>query len=244
MSVLNLLEINELNKEEQYHFLSRTNIFLKDFSAEKRIIWAIENLSSKFVLSSSFGIQSAVCLHLITQQKPDIPVILIDTGYLFPETYIFIDQLTDKFKLNLHVFRSKITPAWQEARYGKLWEKGLKGIEFYNKINKVEPMNTALQKLSAKTWFSGLRRSQSKSRYHLSFISVQKKIFKFLPILDWDNNKIFDYIKKNNLGYHPLWHQGYLSVGDVHTTSKYKCGMREEDTRFFGLKRECGLHIE
>ncbi|MCW5196927.1 phosphoadenosine phosphosulfate reductase family protein, partial [Buchnera aphidicola (Pemphigus obesinymphae)] len=94
------------------------------------------------------------------------------------------------------------------------------------------------------TWFSGLRRSQSKSRYHLSFISIQKKIFKFLPILDWDNNKTFAYIKKNNLGYHPLWHKGYLSVGDVHTTSKYKYGMREEDTRFFGLKRECGLHIE
>ncbi|CAL4323851.1 phosphoadenylyl-sulfate reductase [Buchnera aphidicola] len=244
MSVLNLLEINELKKEEQYHFFSHVNVFLQDLSAEKRIIWAIENLSSEFVLSSSFGIQSVVCLHLIIQQKPDIPVILIDTGYLFPETYIFIDQLKDKFKLNLHVFRSKITPAWQEARYGKLWEKGLKGIEFYNKINKIEPMNAALQKLSAKTWFSGLRRSQSKSRYNLSFISIQKRIFKFLPILDWDNNKIFDYIKKNNLEYHPLFHQGYLSVGDVHTTSKYKYGMREEDTRFFGLKRECGLHIE
>ncbi|CAL4043566.1 phosphoadenylyl-sulfate reductase [Buchnera aphidicola] len=244
MSTLNLFEINTLNKEEQYNFFSQINIFLKNISAEKRIAWAIENLCSEFVLSSSFGIQSAVCLHLIIQQKPDIPVILIDTGYLFPETYIFIDQLTDKLKLNLHVFRSKISAAWQEARYGKLWEKGITGIEFYNTVNKVEPMNEALQSLSAKTWFAGLRRQQSSSRYHLSFISMQKKIFKFLPILDWDTHKVFKYLKKNNLSYHPLWDKGYLSIGDVHTTSKPSCGMKEEDTRFFGLKRECGLHVE
>ncbi|HXK00686.1 MAG TPA: phosphoadenylyl-sulfate reductase [Buchnera sp. (in: enterobacteria)] len=244
MSIINLLEINKLTKEEQYNFFVQTNIFLKNISAEKRISWAIENLCSEFILSSSFGIQSAVCLHLVTQQKPNIPVILIDTGYLFPETYIFIDQLTDKLKLNLHVFRANISPAWQEARYGKLWEKGLKGIEFYNKINKIEPMHIAFKSLSVKTWFAGLRREQSDSRFHLSFISIQKKIFKFLPILDWDNRKIFNYIRKNNLDYHPLWYQNYLSVGDIHTSSKYQSGMREEDTRFFGLKRECGLHIE
>ncbi len=78
-------------------------------------------------------------------------MILTDTGYLFPETYRFIDELTDKLKLNLKVYRATESAAWQEARYGKLWEQGVEGIEKYNDINKVEPMNRALKELNAQT---------------------------------------------------------------------------------------------
>ena len=81
--------------------LAEVNAQLEKLSAQQRVTWALENLPGEFVLSSSFGIQAAVCLHLVTQQRPDIPVILTDTGYLFPETYQFIDELTDKLKLNL-----------------------------------------------------------------------------------------------------------------------------------------------
>jgi len=181
-------------------------------------------------------------LHLVTRQKADIPVILTDTGYLFPETYHFIDQLTEQLNLNLQVFRAELSPAWQEARYGKLWEQGVEGIERYNDINKVEPMNRALKTLGAQTWFAGLRREQSGSRAHLPVLAVQRGVFKILPIIDWDNRQIFQYLKENGLSYHPLWEQGYLSVGDTHTTKKWEEGMSEEETRFFGLKRECGLH--
>lgn len=90
-------------------------------------------------------------LHLVNQIHPDIPVILTDTGYLFPETYRFIDELTDKLKLNLKVYRATESAARQEARYGKLWEQGVEGIEKYNDINKVEPMNRALKELNAQT---------------------------------------------------------------------------------------------
>ncbi|MCV5332629.1 phosphoadenosine phosphosulfate reductase family protein, partial [Escherichia coli] len=109
-----------------------------------------------FAVSSSFGIQAAVMLHLVTQEKPDIPIILTDTGYLFAETYRFIDELTEKLNLNLKVYRAEQSAQWQEARYGKLWEQGVEGIEKYNKINKVEPMRRALKELNVGTWFSGL----------------------------------------------------------------------------------------
>ncbi|ADP67905.1 phosphoadenosine phosphosulfate reductase [Buchnera aphidicola str. JF98 (Acyrthosiphon pisum)] len=161
---------------------------------------------------------------------------------MFPETYNFIDFLTNKFHLNLKVFRSTISSAWQEARYGKLWEKGIEGIDFYNNINKVQPMNFALNELSVQTWFAGLRRDQSKSRNLLPYLSIKKGIFKILPILDWSKDKIKDYLKENNLDTHPLYNNGYSSVGDTHTTKKHMPGMLEEETRFFGLKRECGLH--
>lgn len=181
-------------------------------------------------------------MHLVTRQLPDIPVILTDTGYLFPETYQFIDSLTEKLQLNLQVFRAPQNPAWQEARYGKLWEQGVEGIERYNDLNKVEPMNRALETLGAQTWFAGLRREQSGSRAKLPVLAIARGVFKLLPIIDWDNRQVYQYLTQNGLSYHPLWEQGYLSVGDTHTTRKWEPGMSEEETRFFGLKRECGLH--
>ncbi|WP_145558600.1 phosphoadenylyl-sulfate reductase [Yersinia mollaretii] len=242
MSQINLSELNTLPKSEQTAVLAGINSELESLTAQDRVSWALDNLPGEFVLSSSFGIQAAVCLHLVTRQRPDIPVILTDTGYLFPETYQFIDALTEQLQLNLQVFRAPQSPAWQEARYGKLWEQGVEGIERYNELNKVEPMNRALETLGAQTWFAGLRREQSGSRAQLPVLAVQRGVFKLLPIIDWDNRQIYHYLTQNGLSYHPLWEQGYLSVGDTHTTRKWEPGMSEEETRFFGLKRECGLH--
>lgn len=242
MSLFQLASLKQLPVEEQTHALSEINQQLEQLSAVERVTWALEHLPKAYVLSSSFGIQAAVCLHLITRQYPDIPVILTDTGYLFPETYQFIDTLTEQLQLNLKIYRAEISSSWQEARYGKLWLEGIDGIERYNQINKVEPMERALKTLQAQTWFAGLRRQQAKSREHLPVLSIAKGIFKFLPIVDWDNKQVYQYLKENDLPYHPLWEQGYLSVGDTHTTRKWEEGMSEEETRFFGLKRECGLH--
>ncbi|QCI19980.1 MAG: phosphoadenylyl-sulfate reductase [Buchnera aphidicola (Brevicoryne brassicae)] len=242
MSKFDIQNIHILNSEKKNKILSEFNLLISNYSAEERVSWSLKNLPCTHIISSSFGIQSMVLLHMIIKQKPNIPVVLIDTGYLFPETYNFIDFITKKYNLNLHIFRSKISPAWQEARYGKLWKKGIQGIDFYNNMNKVKPMNFALHKLSVQTWFSGLRHDQSKSRNLLPYLSIQKGVFKVLPILDWSNNKVHKYLKKNNLDIHPLSKEGYLSIGDVHTTIKHMPGMLEEETRFFGLKRECGLH--
>lgn len=242
MSDIDLAALNLLSREEQTARLADINQRLESLSAVKRVAWALENLPENKVLSSSFGIQAAVCLHLVSRQRPDIPVVLTDTGYLFPETYQFIDRLSEQLGLNLKIYRSLYTPAWQEARYGKLWEQGVEGIERYNQLNKVEPMNRALAELQAQTWFAGLRREQSGSRGTLPVLAIQRGVFKFLPIIDWDNRQVYQYLTDNGLSYHPLWEQGYLSVGDTHTTRKWEPGMTEEQTRFFGLKRECGLH--
>ncbi len=152
---IDLAALNAMSKVQRAMALAATNAQLEKASAEERVSWALENLPGAYVLSSSFGIQAAVSLHLVTRVQPDIPVILTDTGYLFPETYRFIDELADQLNLNLKVFRAETSPAWQEARYGKLWEQGVEGIEQYNQINKVEPMNRALETLGAQT--SGLR---------------------------------------------------------------------------------------
>ena len=220
------------------------NAWLESRTAEERVAWALEHGQANPAMSSSFGAQAAVLLHMVTQQKQDIPVILIDTGYLFPETYRFADELHERLKLNLQVFRPLVSRAWMEARHGRLWEQGLVGIEQYNNLRKVEPMKRALDELEIKTWFTGLRRSQSSSRANTPVLQLRGERLKVNPIADWTDRDIWVYLKKHDLPYHPLWEQGYVSIGDFHTTSRWEPGMREEDTRFFGLKRECGIHGE
>ncbi|WP_323953904.1 phosphoadenylyl-sulfate reductase [Aeromonas hydrophila] len=241
---LDLDALLALSREEQVEALAPINRALDAISAPERVRWALANLPGEHVLSSSFGIQAALMLHLVSRERADVPVVLTDTGYLFPETYRFIDELTERLALNLKIYRAELSPAWQEARFGLLWEQGVEGITRYNQLNKVEPMDRALNELGTRTWFSGLRREQSGSRGKLPVLAIQRGRFKFLPVIDWSNKDVFYYFKEFDLPYHPLWEQGYLSVGDVHTTTKWEPGMSEEQTRFFGLKRECGLHEE
>ena len=222
--------------------LDAINAHLETLTAAQRVKWALDNLPANPIVSSSFGAQSAVMLHLLTQQQPEIPVVLTDTGYLFPETYQFIDDMTKRLNLNLHVYSASMSAAWQEARFGRLWEQGMEGLEQYNQMNKVEPMQRALSELNAGTWFAGLRRSQSDSREKLPVLQKVGDQFKLYPIIDWSNKDLHYYLKEHDLPYHPLWEQGYVSIGDWHTTQSLQEGMSEQDTRFFGLKRECGLH--
>jgi len=211
--------------------------------AEERVGWALDTLPGEHIVSSSFGAQSAVMLHMLVSQQPDIPVVMIDTGYLFPETYRFIDELTGRLELNLRVFRAPISPAWQEARYGRRWEHGGKGIDAYNRYTKVEPMERALAELKVGTWFAGIRRTQSNSRAKTPFMESSGKRWKVHPIADWTDRDIYRYLKRHDLPYHPLWDKGYVSIGDVHTTRPLDDGSGPaEYTRFFGVKRECGLH--
>ena len=144
--------------------IAEHNAWLETQTAEQRVAWALKHGPAEAAMSSSFGAQAAVLLHMVTRQKPDIPVVLIDTGYLFPETYRFADELTERLKLNLQVFRPLVSRAWMEARHGRLWEQGLVGIEQYNSLRKVEPMKRALKELGVGTWFTGLRRTQPGER--------------------------------------------------------------------------------
>jgi phosphoadenosine phosphosulfate reductase len=222
--------------------LKKINEAFESFSAEKRVERALELLPGAHVLTSSFGAQAAVMLHLVNQVVPRIPVILIDTGYLFPETYRFVDDLTERLNLNLKVVRSEASAAWQESRFGKLWDQGLEGIEQYNRINKQEPLDKALRELGAETWFAGLRRVQATTRASIAPIEFKRGRYKVHPLFDWNDRDVGEYLSKHQLPYHPLWEKGYLSIGDWHTTRSLAEVDSMEELRFFGLKRECGIH--
>lgn len=224
------------------HALEAGNRRLAALAPPARIEWAFAELPGEHVLSSSFGAQAAVCLHLVTRIRADIPVVLIDTGYLFAETYRFVDLLTERLALNLQVFRPERSPAWQEARHGPRWERGLAGIESYNKENKVAPMRRALAGLGAGTWLAGLRRAQARTRARIPFLDRINGRWKVHPIADWSDRDVHRYLERHRLPYHPLWQRGYVSIGDQHSTRPIHEVATVEETRFFGLTRECGLH--
>ncbi len=115
-------DLLQRSPEQQQLALQDINQQLAPLSAAERIAFALAHLPGNHMLSSSFGIQAAVMLHLCTQADANMPIVLTDTGYLFPETYQFIDQLKQQLALNLKVYRAHLSPAWQEARFGKLWQ--------------------------------------------------------------------------------------------------------------------------
>ena len=222
--------------------LDNCNSAFEKLSVQERVHWSLENLPGRHIVSSSFGAHAAVSLHLLTQVRPDIPVILIDTGYLFPETYRFIDRLTEKLNLNLQVFQADVSPRRQEARYGERWNMGPEALLQYNQQVKVEPMKRAIDELGVGTWFAGLRRSQSVGRQNTPFLEWSSERWKVHPIADWSDADVHRYLTQHALPYHPLWEHGYISIGDYHTTRSIHEVSEKEQLRFFGIKRECGIH--
>jgi phosphoadenosine phosphosulfate reductase len=223
--------------------LDELNRGLEGSGPEDVIRWAKERFGEGLVMSTSFGAHSAVMLHLVSQVASDIPVIFVDTGYLFPETYRFADELVRRFGIRLEVVSPAMTAARQEALFGKLWEQGDEGVQRYLRINKVEPMNRALEQLGARAWLAGLRADQTDHRGSLRRVDLQDGRYKIHPILHWSNAQVEAYMAEHDLPFHPLYAQGYRSIGDWHSTLPTTDDMDPRDGRILGQKRECGIHL-
>jgi len=215
---------------------------LESKSASERMEWAARNYLDQMVLTTSFGAQSAAFLHLATRQNPNVPILFIDTGYHFPETLLFAEELTKKLNLNITTVRPLLTPQQLEKKHGRLWEMGPTGLEKFHEIVRVEPLRRVLSKLNPTLWVAGLRRTSSESREKLSVISSSQSRFKLLPLLDWTDRQVGDYLRLHSLPYHPLWSKGYVSIGDRVTTKRLDEVNNPSELRHFGWKRECGIH--
>lgn len=222
---------------------SGVDLLPESATAEELVGWAHQTYGTGLALSSSFGADAAVMLHLVTRIVPDVKVILVDTGYLFPETYRFAEELKERLGLNLHVYGPKMSTARQEALYGQLWEQGDVGVRRYLQMNKVEPMQRALQELGVTAWLAGLRATQTEHRKRLGRVVEQDGRIKIHPVLHWDRVQVDEYLKAHELPRHPLYEQGYRSIGDTHST--IPVGPEDDDRagRFLGAKKECGLHL-
>lgn len=196
------------------------------------------------VATTSAGAQAPVMLHLIARHAPQIPVVFIDTGFHFPETYQYLETLRDAIDITIEIYAPTLTAARLEALHGRLWEGDDAAIDRYGLLTKVEPMDRALRDYEAVAWISGLRRAHSRERAERDLVDRQGDTLKLYPILDWSDEDVAGYMLAHDLPAHPLLEKGYVSIGDWHSTRPLEDGMTAEQTRFNGLKRECGLHID
>ena len=220
---------------------------LKDMSPKEIILWGYKNFDNHFAITTSFGIQSSVILHMVQQcsLQKKIKIFWIDTGYLPSETYKYAQKLINDLSLEIEVLQSELSPARMESIYGKLWEtKKSCDLDKYHEIRKVKPLENALNKHQIYCWASGVRSEQTDNRKKMKFIDVIRERLSLRPLLNWKNKDIFYYMKENQLPSHPLFLKGYSTVGDWHSSSPDTINNGGRSTRFGGMKQECGIHTE
>ncbi|CAI5730368.1 unnamed protein product [Hyaloperonospora brassicae] len=228
-------------------YVAALNAQLVDKSAQEVVQWTFATFGARTVLTSSFGIQSAVMLHLVRSVSKSIPVAWVDTGYLPRETYQYAAQLTKLLDLDVRVYQSSISPARMEAIYGRLYElETPEAHRHYGYMRKVEPMQRALQELDAAVLLVGIRADQTQHRQHMKRVNVHEGRLKICPILYWDKKDVEQYMAINQLEPHPLKAQGYESVGDAHSSRPVTAADKGNDRagRFNGKRQECGLHLD
>ena len=220
---------------------------LKDMTPKEIILWGYKNFDNHFAITTSFGIQSSVILHMVHQHslQKKIKIFWIDTGYLPPETYKYAERLINDLSLEIEVLQSELSPARMESLYGKLWETNKSSdLDKYHDIRKIKPLENALDKYDISCWASGVRSEQTKNRNKMKFVDVIRKRLSLRPLLNWKNKDIFYYMKENQLPSHPLFSKGYSTVGDWHSSSPESIDNEGRTTRFGGIKQECGIHTE
>lgn len=203
--------------------------------------WAWNTFTPHIAASSSFQTQSLPLLHLISQVCPAMPVIFLDTGFHFPETLQFRDELQARLKLNIVVVRAAVEKSELLARFGEGLYRRDPDLCCY--INKVEPMQRATAGLQA--WISGVRHDQTEHRNNLRILEPEANgPLKIHPLLNWTKKEVWAYIDQYQLPVHPLLAWGYVSVGCAPCTRPVHAGENERAGRWAGLdKVECGLHL-
>ena len=210
--------------------------------------WARAEYGDEIVMSSSFGADSAVLLHMATQVLPGIKVIMIDTGYLFPETWQFMEELRRRLSLNVWVYRTRHDPIAYLREASEPNPQFRQDIAACCAANKNEPFDRAMAELKPKAWLRGIRRQQSESRAARPFVefSPRYKCYAISPLLNWGGREIHQYLKAHELPYHPLRDKGYLSIGcnPLSCTRAITAGEDERSGRWSQSgKLECGINL-
>jgi phosphoadenosine phosphosulfate reductase len=199
---------------------------------EAVLSWAMERFPGRTGLTCSFSGAGVVLAHMISRLDRSVPVIFLNTGFLFPETLAFKDQFAVSYGINLVEFTPLTDP-------GPLYESDPDGC---CQIRKVEPMERAVDGLDA--WITGLRRDQSATRSQIDLLEVSgRPLVKVLPLAFWSRKEIWAYMSEHGVPYHPLLDQGYSSIGCWPCTRPVQPGEDERAGRWSGQgKTECGLH--
>jgi len=193
-------------------------------------------------LTCSFQAEDVVVLDMLRKARPDIPVLFLDTGYHFAETYEYRDRMTRQWGLHLVNLEAELSRTDQEDAHGKLYQAH---PDQCCKIRKVEPLLRALADYDI--WFTGLRREQSPTRANLAQVETHtlptgKELLKVSPLALWTWKDVWSYLRVNEIEYLPLYDRGYSSIGCEPCTSLPIDAANLRSGRWGGQKLECGIH--
>jgi phosphoadenosine phosphosulfate reductase len=228
--------------------LATLNPMLSASRPDQIVAWAAAEFGSDILMSSSFGAESALLLHVATRVLPEIRVIFIDTGYLFPETFAFMEQLRRRYDLNVWTYRTRNDPFEYLKRVGEtdpLWRTN---VDACCAANKNEPFERAMKELGPKAWLRGIRRNQADTRKEVETLEWSRRYgcYAISPLLNWTGKEIHAYMKEHDLPYHPLYEKGYLSIGcnPQSCTRSVQVGEDARSGRWVGqAKAECGINL-
>tara|TARA_B100001248_G_scaffold148624_1_gene111557 strand:+ start:48 stop:770 length:723 start_codon:yes stop_codon:yes gene_type:complete len=236
--------IEKIHKDIQPN-LRKYNQKMIDMKAEEILTWGHKSFNNQFAITTSFGIQSSVLLNMVNKLslQKKIKIFWIDTGYLPQETYHYAEKLINDLSLEIEVLQSELSPARMEAIYGKLWETNkASDLDKYHEIRKIKPLENGLEKYNINCWASGVRSSQTENRNKMKFLDIIRQRLSLRPLLNWTSKDIFYYMEEHNLPPHPLFNEGYSTVGDWHSSNPDGIETKGRATRFGGIKQECGIH--
>lgn len=230
------------NTQSQSIDLVAENEVLDKLQAADIIIRAADHLfPGRLCLVSSFGAEAVVLLHLISQTRPEISVIFLNTGKLFPETLRYRDRL--QASLNLMDVRS-IGPSPRDLARddpeGNLWARD---TDKCCAIRKVSPQARAVQGFDA--LITGRKKFQTSERARMNILELNDDgRYRLNPLANWSLDQLKSYIETYDLPRHPLVKDGFLSIGCQPCTSRVKEGEDYRAGRWAGSdKEECGIHI-
>lgn len=228
--------------------LPELNAMFERATPQKIVEWAIAQWGDEVVTTSSFGAESALMIHMAVQVKPDIKVVMIDTGYLFPETHLHMEALRRRFDLNVWVYRTRNDPIAWLKEHGEGDPTWRTDVDRCCAANKNEPMERAMAELQPKAWLRGIRRNQADTRKATRFVEwfVRYNTYAVSPLLNWSTKDIYQYMKQHDLPYHPLYEKGYPSIGcnPASCTRAIQAGEDPRAGRWSGTgKVECGVNL-
>ena len=222
--------------------LEQTSALAEAWPAEEVLRWAISTYQAQVAIASAFGAEGVALIDMAARVSPDFSIFILDTQFLFPQTYELAAGIERRYNLKIDWLYSALTPEEQAAIYGPdLWQRN---PDQCCTLRKIEPLGRKLGQLKA--WITAIRRDQTPARANACKVEWDHRfnLVKINPLADWTAEMVWSYIRKNKISYNPLHDQNYASIGCTHCTRPVTPGEEPRAGRWSGLhKTECGLHL-
>ncbi len=234
--------------DEEAAWVADAAVRFEDASAEELLTWALETFHPRLAISAAGGVDGLALVDMAWRIQPDVRVFTLDTGRLPPETYALFEEVRERYGIDVEF---EVPDGNEVAKLSTTYGPNLmyRSVDLRLaccNVRKVEPLKRKLATLDA--WIAGLRREQWVSRRNIAKVELDREhgnIVKLNPLADWSLDRVWDYVRTNEVPYHELFDHGYTSIGCAPCTRAVLPGEPERAGRWWweeDTDKECGIH--